>query len=792
VAGEVYILLITNYSGLPTNISASQTAGTGSTNCSILCTMTNLTATPGACSPATNTYILTGTVTYSTPPSTGTLTITNSCSGATQVFNPPFPPTSTNYTLGGLPANGAGCTVTAVFSDDTACTLTTNFTAPPACTVTCNISSVSAIPTACDSATQQYSVGGSVTFANAPSTGTLTITNSCGGSPVVINAPFASPTPYGFTGLPANGANCNVTAVFSADATCTFTQFYPAPPPCTVTCIISSISAIPTACDSATLQYSLGGSITFTDPPPTGTLTITNSCGGSPIVINAPFASPTPYNFTALPATGANCDVTAVFSADASCTFSQNYLSPNPCTTNCLIGYISATPGTCDVATQSYTVSGDVGFVNPPASGTLTISNSCGGSPVILNPPFVSPAAYSFSGLSANGLICDITAVFSANATCTGSQSYAAPASCGTSCIIGSVTATPSACDPSTNTYSLSGDVTFSNAPASGTLTVSNSCGAASQTFNAPFTSPLAYNLPGLTSDGASCAITVSFSANAFCTYSQSYAAQPSCSACPVTASNNGPICAKDTLFLNATSLPGATYSWTGPGGFSSTLQNPVIPNTNTSDTGSYVVTISTTPACTSTSSTTFALLPGPVPVVLSDATVYLGTSATLVASGGSSYSWNPGTGLSCVFCNSTVATPDQTTRYCATVTDLGCSDSACVTVSVHIPCHSDSNLEVPNAFTPNGDTYNDEFCLLGWDECVSSFQIFIFDRWGERVYESQDPSFCWNGYFKGKSLDPGVYIYFIKATYVVEGATATDPTSSRELTKKGNISLVR
>lgn len=115
VAGEVYILLITNYSGLPTNISASQTAGTGSTNCSILCTMTNLTATPGACSPATNTYILTGTVTYSTPPSTGTLTITNSCSGATQVFNPPFPPTSTNYTLGGLPANGAGCTVTAVF-----------------------------------------------------------------------------------------------------------------------------------------------------------------------------------------------------------------------------------------------------------------------------------------------------------------------------------------------------------------------------------------------------------------------------------------------------------------------------------------------------------------------------------------------------------------------------------------------------------------------------------------------------------------------------------------------------
>ncbi|MCW3103056.1 MAG: hypothetical protein JWO09_1496 [Bacteroidetes bacterium] len=595
ISGEVYILLITNYSGLPTNISASQTAGTGSTNCSILCTMTGLTAVPGACSPSTNSYSLTGTITYSTPPSTGTLTVTNSCSGATQVFNPPFPPTSTSYTLTGLPANGAGCTVTAVFSDDPSCTLTTNFTAPPPCTVTCSV-------------------------------------------------------------------------------------------------------------------------------------------------------------------TG-----------------------------------ITATPGACNPPTQQYSVAGNVTFVNPPSSGTLTITNSCGGTPVVLTAPFTSPAAYNFSGLSANGAACSITAVFSANTTCTFTQSYTAPPACTTPCSITSVTATPSACDPFTDTYSVSGDVTFSDAPAGGTLTISSTCGTGTQVFNAPFASPLSYTLNGLPSDGLSCAVTAVFSADASCTLSQSFTAPPTCSACPVTASNNGPVCVNDTFQLNATFIAGATYSWTGPDGFSSNLQNPVVPGVSAAGEGNYTVTITTTsPACTSDDVTTFSLLPGPVPVVSSDVTIYFGGSTTLIASGGSSYNWSPATGLSCVACDTTIAAPSATTRYCATVTDLGCTDSACVTVTVHIPCHSDSNLEVPNAFTPNGDTYNDEFCLQGWDECVASFQIYIFDRWGERIYQSQDPAFCWDGYYNGKLLNAGVYIYFIKASYTVQGSTAADPTSTKELTKKGNISLVR
>ncbi|MCE9538725.1 MAG: gliding motility-associated C-terminal domain-containing protein [Bacteroidetes bacterium] len=131
LVGEVYILLITNYSNDPTIITLAQTSGTGATSCGILCGMTALTAVPDVCASASNVYNVSGTVTYSSPPATGTLTISNSCSGVTQVFNAPFNPTSTNYTLTGLPANGDTCIVTAQFSaTDPNCKLTKNFIAP--------------------------------------------------------------------------------------------------------------------------------------------------------------------------------------------------------------------------------------------------------------------------------------------------------------------------------------------------------------------------------------------------------------------------------------------------------------------------------------------------------------------------------------------------------------------------------------------------------------------------------------------------------------------------------------
>lgn len=130
--GEFYILLLTNFSNLPGNITFTNTpSSTATTNCQILCSITDLTATPTACSPSTNTYTLNGQVSVFDPPTTGTLTIISSCGGSV-VLNPPFANTI-NYSIPGIVPTGASCNVTASFSADATCSFTQAYTSPAPC-----------------------------------------------------------------------------------------------------------------------------------------------------------------------------------------------------------------------------------------------------------------------------------------------------------------------------------------------------------------------------------------------------------------------------------------------------------------------------------------------------------------------------------------------------------------------------------------------------------------------------------------------------------------------------------
>jgi len=99
---------------------------------------------------------------------------------------------------------------------------------------------------------------------------------------------------------------------------------------------------------------------------------------------------------------------------------------------SCAISGVTATPGPCNSGNNQYTLTGDVTFTNAPTSGTLTITVSGGGIQVI-NAPFTSPTSYSIAGLTSDGVSHTVTAVFSADANCTGNTSFTAPASCVTS-----------------------------------------------------------------------------------------------------------------------------------------------------------------------------------------------------------------------------------------------------------------------------------------------------------------------------------------------------------------------
>ncbi|NOU60020.1 gliding motility-associated C-terminal domain-containing protein [Marinifilum caeruleilacunae] len=85
----------------------------------------------------------------------------------------------------------------------------------------------------------------------------------------------------------------------------------------------------------------------------------------------------------------------------------------------------------------------------------------------------------------------------------------------------------------------------------------------------------------------------------------------------------------------------------------------------------------------------------------------------------------------------------------------------------------------VPNAFTPNGDGLNDTFGpVITGDIAGEEIEMYIYNRWGEMIYEFTDLGVGWNGTYKGKPVNPGVYVW----TLIINGKSKQD----------GSVSLIR
>jgi gliding motility-associated-like protein len=151
-----------------------------------------------------------------------------------------------------------------------------------------------------------------------------------------------------------------------------------------------------------------------------------------------------------------------------------------------------------------------------------------------------------------------------------------------------------------------------------------------------------------------------------------------------VAATNNSPICAGGVLSF--TSSGGTSYSWTGPNSFTSISQNPSINSATTAASGTYSVVVTAANGCTASISTTATVnaLPA-VTVSPSSASINLGNSVPLVASGASNYIWSPSTGLSAANIASVTANPTVNTTYTVTGTaaSSGCTNTTTVTVTV-------------------------------------------------------------------------------------------------------------
>lgn len=212
------------------------------------------------------------------------------------------------------------------------------------------------------------------------------------------------------------------------------------------------------------------------------------------------------------------------------------------------------------------------------------------------------------------------------------------------------------------------------------------------------------------------------------------------------------------------------TYVWTG---------GPSTATYSGITSGSYTVTVTDGNGCSQSATGLVGSVGGPNANAGADVTITSGSSTTLTGSGpaGSTFSWSPSSSLSCSTCSDPVASPTQTTIYYLTVTQNGCTGVDTVIVYVDIVC---GDLFVPQAFSPNGDGHNDVLYVYG--ACLTDLDFAIYDRWGERVFETTDQSIGWDGTYKNKLLDAAVFVYYLKGT----------TQNGEKLDIHGNITLVK
>ncbi|WP_256381571.1 gliding motility-associated C-terminal domain-containing protein [Flavihumibacter sp. ZG627] len=155
-------------------------------------------------------------------------------------------------------------------------------------------------------------------------------------------------------------------------------------------------------------------------------------------------------------------------------------------------------------------------------------------------------------------------------------------------------------------------------------------------------------------------------------------------------------------------------------------------------------------------------------------------TVATLEVIGAARLEWLPESSIIETGINYIRVAPGGSTMYYVKAFDTnGCyvTDSTLVNFSA---INGGEDIKMPNAFSPNGDNKNECYGASNLD-FLSGYQLVIWNRWGQQVYNSQKPGECWNGTLKGIRQPAGTYVYQLK------GSSACGIVN-----KKGTIELIR
>lgn len=336
----------------------------------------------------------------------------------------------------------------------------------------------------------------------------------------------------------------------------------------------ATLTANPSTCNPATNTYTLSGTATVNSLSQPGTLTFTTGALSQTIAVGTGFST-VQYSFANIPSAGGIQSVVLTGPACASAT--ALYTAPAACSVAtappCQVA-LAVSAGSCNTATNQYTLSGTLNLTNITQTTSVTITN--GTQSVTGNIPANSTTfSFSMAGLPSDGANRTVTATFAGTACNQTTALYTAPAACSVApappCVV-NVSATPSACSPATNSYTLTGSVQVTNGSSNGVLTISSGGQSITVALASGITT-YSYSIGGLPSNGTTGQVTASISGTACGPVTQTFTAPVACScaqAVITTASATPATCAgiaaNSDAAIQFTAIGGTSYLISGPG----------------------------------------------------------------------------------------------------------------------------------------------------------------------------------------------------------------------------------
>ena len=212
-------------------------------------------------------------------------------------------------------------------------------------------------------------------------------------------------------------------------------------------------------------------------------------------------------------------------------------------------------------------------------------------------------------------------------------------------------------------------------------------------------------------------------------------------------------LCPGDTLVLDVTQ-PGSLYQW------QDATTNPVKRITSS---GLYSVTV-TTPCKIFEDDIDVTFIP-PIDFDLGPDTFFCASQILLDAStaGFASYSWQDGNPSPFYFVNAPGTYSVSVYNQCEEIVD-----------EIEVKECEVCEVYFPNVFSPNFDGFNDTFGPMS-DCPLLDFQMIIFDRWGNLLYETTDPSAGWDGTFRNQRVNAGAYVWWMQFTVIENNNPRTE-----------------